>query len=127
MTIKLMLLKSGEDLIADISEMVVGEEEQRRVVGYYLTKPCLVRMGNSNLLKEESEGNNKKAGFQVSLYPWMPLSADEQIPIPADWLVTMVEPTVKLKEMYLEDVINYGKPNDQSNSTDGQTDSNQSD
>ncbi len=122
-----MLLKSGEDLIADISEMVVGEEEQRRVVGYYLTKPCLVRMGNSNLLKEESEGNNKKAGFQVSLYPWMPLSADEQIPIPADWLVTMVEPTVKLKEMYLEDVINYGKPNDQSNSTDGQTDSNQSD
>jgi hypothetical protein len=57
----------------------------------------------------------------------MPLSADEQIPIPADWLVTMVEPTVKLKEMYLEDVINYGKPNDQSNSTDGQTDSNQSD
>jgi hypothetical protein len=127
MTIKLMLLKSGEDLIADISEMVVGEEEQRRVVGYYLTKPCLVRMGNSNLLTEESEGSNKKAGFQVSLYPWMPLSADEQIPIPADWLVTMVEPTVKLKEMYLEDVINYGKQNDQSNSTDEQPNSNQSD
>ena len=26
MTIKLLLLKSGEDIIADISEMTVGEE-----------------------------------------------------------------------------------------------------
>ncbi len=126
MTIKLMLLKSGEDLIADISEMDVGENEQRRVVGYYLTKPCLVRMRNPNLLTEESEGN-QKAGFQVSLYPWIPLSADEQIPIPADWLVTMVEPTVKLKEMYLEDVINYGKQIDKDNSINEQSDSNQSD
>ena len=33
MTIKLLLLKSGEDIIADVSEMVVGEEQDRRVVG----------------------------------------------------------------------------------------------
>ena len=31
MTIKLLLLKSGEDLIADVSEMAVGEEENQRV------------------------------------------------------------------------------------------------
>jgi hypothetical protein len=46
----------------------------------------------------------------------MPLSADKVIPVPADWVVTIVEPVVKLAEMYTEDVINYGK-NNQSNST----------
>ena len=41
MTIKLLLLKSGEDMIADVSEMTIGEDENRRVVGYYLNRPCV--------------------------------------------------------------------------------------
>ena len=36
MTIKLLLLKSGEDIIADVTEMAVGEEKERSVVGYFL-------------------------------------------------------------------------------------------
>ena len=32
MAIKLLLLKSGEDMIADVKEMACGEEEERRVV-----------------------------------------------------------------------------------------------
>ena len=44
MTVKLILLKSGEDIIADVTEMVVGEEEERRVVGYFLEKPCIVKL-----------------------------------------------------------------------------------
>jgi hypothetical protein len=125
MTIKLMLLKSGEDLISDVTEMVIGEESNQRVVGYYLDKPCLVRMRNPSLV--DDEGKNKKSGFEVSLYPWIPLSADERIPVPADWLVTMVEPTLKLKEMYVEDVVNHGKETNEDTSTDEQSDSNQSD
>ena len=35
MTIKLILLRSGEDIIADVKEMVVGEEESGKVVGYF--------------------------------------------------------------------------------------------
>jgi len=124
MTIKLMLLKSGEDLIADVAEMAVGEDENLRVVGYYLTKPCLVRMRNPNIV--EDSGSDKKTGFEVSLYPWIPLSADERISIPAEWLVTMVEPTIKLKEMYIEDVIEYGKDSKDSGTTE-QSDSNQQD
>jgi len=119
-----MLLKSGEDLIADVAEMAVGEDENLRVVGYYLTKPCLVRMRNPNIV--EDSGSDKKTGFEVSLYPWIPLSADERISIPAEWLVTMVEPTIKLKEMYIEDVIEYGKDSKDSGTTE-QSDSNQQD
>ena len=113
MTIKLCLLKSGEDIIADVSEMNVGNEEERNVVGYFLDKPCVVKMRDPNLLNED--GPKKQSGFQVSLFPWIPLSAETRIPIPADWLVTMVEPAHKLKEMYVEDIVNYGN---QSNSSD---------
>jgi len=126
MTIKLLLLKSGEDLIADVQEMVSGEGPERRVVGYLLNRPCIVKMHNSNVLPEQDTGEQKKAAFEVSLYPWMPLSADTVIPVPADWVVTIVQPVVKLNEMYTEDVINYGKDN-QSDSIGESTDSNQSD
>ena len=126
MTIKLLLLKSGEDMIADISEMSYGEDDERRVVGYYLNKPCVIKMRDPNALDDMSEGRGRKAGFEVSLFPWIPLSADENIPIPADWLVTMVEPTAKLTEMYVEDIVKHGK-NNQSNSSDEQSDSDQSD
>ena len=126
MTIKLLLLKSGEDMIADITEMAYGEDEDRRVVGHYLNKPCVIKMRDPNTFDDLSEGRGRKAGFEVSLFPWIPLSAEEDIPIPCDWVVTMVEPTFKLKEMYTEDIVNYGKDN-QSTTADEQSDSDNAD
>ena len=102
MTIKLMLLKSGEDIISDVSEMCVGTEEDRQVIGYNLNKPCVVRMRDPNVIKED--GPQKQSGFAVSLFPWMPLTKQEDIPVPADWMITMVEPIDKLKEIYIEDL-----------------------
>mgnify|MGYP003339450963 FL=1 len=127
MTIKLLLLKSGEDIISDIKEMVIGEDEERRVVGYFLNKPCLVKMRDPNLLVEESTEEQKKAAYQVSLYPWMPLSKDHIIPVAADWVVTIVEPIAKLSEMYVEDVLSRGTETNQNTSTNEQSDTDNSD
>ena len=127
MTIKLLLLKSGEDIISDIKEMVIGEDEDRRVVGYFLNKPCLVKMRDPSLLAEESTEEQKKAAYQVSLYPWMPLSKDSVIPVAADWVVTIVEPIVKLSEMYVEDVLSRGTENNQNSSITEQSNSDNSD
>ena len=113
MTIKLLLLKSGEDVISDITEMTAGEE--KRVVGYFLKKPCVVTSRNP---EETDEPGTHKAGLEVSLFPWMPLAKDETIPMTADWLITMVDPIDKLKTMYLEDVIDHGRQNNKSTSTD---------
>jgi hypothetical protein len=124
MTIKLMLFKSGEDLIADVSEMLVGDDNEKRVIGYFLSRPCLVKMRNPIQVEDDE---NKKTGFEVSLFPWIPLSSDEKIPVPADWLVTMVEPTAKLKEMYIQDVLDYGKENNKNYSVDEQSDTDKSD
>jgi len=97
--------------------MAVGEEDSARVVGYFLDKPCIIKMRNPSLLNEEFKDGTQKAGYEVSLFPWIPLSAEKRIPVPADWVVTMVEPTAKLKEMYIEDVVNYGQ-NNQTDSSD---------
>ena len=121
MTIKLMLLKSGEDVIADVSEMVVGEEDKKRVIGYFLKKACIVKMRNQNTIETE-EGDTKRTGFEVSLFPWMPLSKEKTIPITTDWVITMVEPIDNLKEMYIEDIVNHGQ-NDKDSGTDESTSS----
>ena len=120
MTIKLCLLKSGEDIITDLTEMRTQEGPEGRVIGYFFEKPCVVKMRNPQQ-QPQTDGNEQKAGFEVSLFPWMPLSADKKIPITADWLITMVEPTAKLKEMYIEDVVNG--PNSKDNSLNNKSDS----
>tara|TARA_B100000945_G_scaffold1526_1_gene1306 strand:- start:25 stop:420 length:396 start_codon:yes stop_codon:yes gene_type:complete len=131
MTVKLVLLKSGEDIVADVSEMVVGDENDKenppRVIGYYLNRPCVVRMTDARNLPELQKGNEQKQGYSVSLFPWMPLSKEDKIPIPADWMITMVEPVTKLSQMYDEDIVNNGKDNQSDSTDDDTTDSDQSD
>ena len=124
MKIKLLILKSGEELISDINEMAVGEEDDQKVIGYFLRRPCLVKMKNPGVIDQEK--NKTKAGFEVSLIPWIALSKEEVIPIPSDWLVTMVTPVEQLEKMYIEDVLSYGQ-DDQSDSADEQSDTDQSD
>ena len=41
MTIKVLVLKSGEDVIADVQEMMSSENQ---VMGYFLSKPCVVKL-----------------------------------------------------------------------------------
>jgi len=123
MTIKLLLLKSGEDLIADVREMVVKEN----VVGYFLTKPCIVKMrDHKEVVDEEVTEEKQKSQFQVKFYPWIPLAKESVIPLTLEWVVTMVEPVDNLTKMFKEQVLEYGQ-NNQSNSTDKQSDTDKSD
>ena len=97
MTVKILLLKSGEDVIADLKEMVSPDE---KVIGYFLTKPCVVK-----LIPKDSEDESKKE-TAIRMYPWMPLAKEKDIPLPTDWVVTIVTPLEKVEQMYKEDVIN---------------------
>ena len=99
MTVKILLLKSGEDVISDVKEMISPD---KKVIGYFLSKPCVVK-----LLPKTTDGNKRETS--ISMYPWMPLSKEKQIPLPTDWVVTMVTPIEKVETMYKEDVLN-GKP-----------------
>ena len=116
MSVKLVLLKSGEDVIADIQEMVVGspeKPEEQKVVGYFFTKACIVKMRTSEKTKDKS--------YQISLFPWLPLSKDTKVPVINDWVITVVEPIDSLREMYVNDVLNKEK-NDKNISAPEQSD-----
>jgi hypothetical protein len=121
MTVKLLLLKSGEDVIADVQEMIIGEDEQtQKVIGYFFTCPFRARL----IVPENKTEDEKNNQFNISLIPWMPLSKDKTIPVPNDWVVTIVDPVDQLKEMYEEVVIkNEQRKFNQDNISDEQSDS----
>lgn len=102
MSVKLVLLKSGEDIVTDVQEMVVGDKDNPRVVGYFFTKPCAVKM-------RTNEGEDKEKSFEISLFPWLPLTKDTKVPVINDWVITIVEPIDSLREMYEKDVLKNGK------------------
>ena len=119
MTVKLVMLKSGEDVIADVKEI----KSDNDVIGYFFHDPLTVRMYSPEepvVLSEENgvEGEhgttkefNSKVG--ITFYPWIPLAAEKKIPCSADWVITMVEPVENLKKP-LSGEINGRNKGDQS-------------
>lgn len=104
MSVKILILKSLEDVVADVKEMLAGD----KVVGYVLNNPYCVSIRN--------EGQT-----EVGFYPYAPLSKDKSIPIPCDWVVSIVEPLDEIKQSYLE------KINGQSTGSSEQSDSDNAD
>ena len=111
MTVKLSLLKSGEDVIADIEEMLLDE----KVVGYFFNDPCVVK------LLAKDAGNSGKTPCQLQLTPWLPLTQEKKIPVAPDWVITMVEPMPQLKKMYEDGVLKDGGQDNQSHILDDDT------
>jgi len=126
MTVKLALLKSGENIISDIQEMVVDE----RVIGFFFNKPHVVLIKDFESVSKNNEELIKHS-FDINLFPWILLSTDKRILVPNDWVVTLVEPVEKLKQMYeqkvLNNVIEEKNETNEDTITDEQSDSNQSD
>jgi len=99
MTVKLMLLKTGETLISDAKEVVSGED----VRGYLLNKPHFVRTQEKTVLTE-SESGKSNYELDVVLSPWMILSSDKDYVVAFDHVATICEPIPSVKEMYLNKV-----------------------
>ena len=115
MTVKLLLLKSGEDVVADVQEMCVGDPKKPTVIGYYLKYPCRVKLVG----QESTHDGNKKQPFKLQLTPWMPLSKNEMIPVVADWVVTVTEPIDELREAFEKGVENNENRKSKTAITDG--------
>ena len=114
MTIKVLVLKSGEDVIADVQEMMSSSDQ---VMGYFLNKPCVVKL----------QAKETNTDVSVRMHPWMPIAREKMIPITADWVVTMVTPEEKIQEMYENQVLNDGKENDSTTDSTEQSETSNSD
>jgi len=99
MTVKLMLLKTGETLISDAKEVVSGED----VRGYLLNKPHYVKTQEKTVLTESETGKSNYE-LDVVLSPWMILSSDKDYVVAFDYVATICEPIPSVREMYLNKV-----------------------
>ena len=97
MSIKLSLLKTGEQLISDMKELMA--EGQDHAQAYLLDNPHTYEINEKQFItEEEKEGGDY--GIDVSLLPWLILSKDSQMIIPVDSVLTVVEPVDALTKLY---------------------------
>ena len=99
MTVKLMLLKTGDTLISDAKEVVSGED----VRGDLLTQPHYVRTQEKTVLTESETGKSNYE-LDIVLSPWMILSSDSDFVVTYDYIATICEPIPAVKDMYLSKV-----------------------
>ena len=109
MRVPLALLKSGEDVIADIKEY---RDENDNLVSYLFRDPYIIKIKTSQLLVEE-EGTPK---HEVIYYKWVSLSKDTDIIVNKDWVVCITDPLDSIKKSY------EGRRNGRRNDSNGSTD-----
>ena len=93
MAIKLAILQGKEQVIAEIKELV----DDGNPVGYIFTNPHCVYADKQYLVEE-----NEDRSVQITLSPWILLTADKEILVPKHQVITIVEPIDSVKEMYSE-------------------------
>ena len=120
MTIKILVLKSGEDVIAEIKEMMTSDNQ---VMGYILTKPCVVKLMSAAPLTAEEDDPNPEGTSEVRIrmHPWAPLAKEKQVPLSTEWVVTMFSPVDKVLDMYKKQVLKENGKTDTTDSSDQQS------
>ena len=103
MTVKVMLLKSGEDVISDAQE--VKDKETNSIIAYFLKNPYVMQLSTTPIdeLDEDELGSeeNSKVKIQVSYTHWAPLAKQREFYIPADWVVTLYDPHDNINNDYV--------------------------
>ena len=95
MSVKLAIFQDKEQVIAEIKELV----DEGKPVGYVFTNPHRVYAEKQYLTEDD-----KDRSIQITLSPWILLTADKEILVPKHQVVTIVEPVDSVKKMYSEKV-----------------------
>ena len=96
MSIKLVLLKSNEEVIADVKELV--DENDKPIFVVLENAYCCKLIEAPVMLAEGKE--EKETQYSVQYYPFMPLSDERKISIDPSWVVAIVEPKPMVKQSY---------------------------
>tara|TARA_X000000368_G_scaffold168205_1_gene132700 strand:+ start:829 stop:1251 length:423 start_codon:yes stop_codon:yes gene_type:complete len=96
MSVKLLLLKSGEEVITEAKEIV--NPETKEPMGYHLHKPFRLDIVSND---GGIVFNNEK-GYQISWFPWAPLSKDKDFFLPAGHVITAYDPLDSISEQYVQ-------------------------
>ena len=112
MSIQLTLLKSGEEVIADIKE--IRQEGTDELISYLFKDPYYVKIKTTEVLVEQET----RPKHELAYYKWMTLSKDDEIIVNKDWVVCITNPLDSVKQNY-EEKMNGRRSNDTDGSTNG--------
>ena len=96
MSIKVAVLQSGEQIIAEMKEIV----SEDRPIAYLFKQPHKLVVNSPVYLTEEQDA---KTSVEISLTKWIIVSEDD-VPVSVNQVVTLVEPVASIKKMYEEKV-----------------------
>ena len=111
MAIRVVKLKSGEDIIADVSEVQHKDTKVRQA--FIFSKAYLIQIEKH--YADGDEGKNLQYTGRILLEKWQPLTHDEEIAVNPDWIVSIVEPIMSVLEAYGQTL----KPEEQAKSVFG--------
>ena len=94
MSIKLAVLQSGDQIVADMKEIV----SEDKPIAYLFHKPQKVILNSQIVLSEQKDATS----VEVSLQNWILVSDEDDVPVAVNQVVTLVEPVASIKTMYSE-------------------------
>ena len=112
MSIQLVLLKSGEEVIADVKEL---RDEEQELISYVFKDPYRIKIAIPQVLME----NKNKPKHEATFYKWMPLSKESDIIVNKDWIVCITDPIDTIKTLYEERTNERRRSNDSNKSGNG--------
>ena len=96
MSIKVAVLQSGDQIVADMKEIV----SEDKPIAYLFHKPQKVVLNNQIVLSETKD----KSSIEVTLQNWILISDEDDIPVSVNQVVTLVDPVSSIRKMYEEKV-----------------------
>ena len=96
MQIKVAVLQSGDQIIAEMKEIV----SEDKPIAYLFNQPHKIVLNNQIVLSESKD----KSSVEVTLAKWILISDEDDIPVSVNQVVTLVEPVESVKKMYEEKV-----------------------
>ena len=96
MSVKLLLLKSGEEVITEVQEIL--DPDTKDPIGFHMHKPFRL-----DIVSNDDDGIviNQTKGYQVSWFPWAPLSKERDFFLPGHHVLTAYDPLDSIVEQYL--------------------------
>jgi len=94
MSVKLALLQSGDQIIAEVTEVLSGD----KAVAYLFNKPQKLSYNAPIAFLEQDTGG--EASVEVTLSNWITVADDQDIPVAINQVVALVNPIQDVVNMY---------------------------
>ena len=102
MTVKIVRVANGEDIIADVQEAYPNKEVYAPI-GYFLTNPYQVIVeATAEMLFEEgtTDEPQKINDLNMQLFPWIPMSADKRGLVQLSQVQTIYNPHPEIQNKW---------------------------